>query len=84
MIETPETFDEDGWLRVGFCGHQLTLGERYISTGSLYLCTAGLFPLSLPSTDSFWSDPKARWTSQRLWFGESLPADQLSKVDRFR
>jgi len=23
----------------------------------------------------FWSDPPARWTSQRLWLGESLPAD---------
>ncbi len=75
MMETPGTFDENGWLRVGFCGHQLLLAEQYISTGSLYLCAAGLLPLGLPPVDAFWSDQPAHWTSQRLWSGESLPAD---------
>ncbi len=75
MIEAPGTFDENGWLRIGFCGHQPSLAEGYISTGSLYLASAGLLPLGLPATDAFWSDPPARWTSQRLWSGESLPAD---------
>jgi hypothetical protein len=74
-MEAPGTFDEAGWLRIGLCGHQPTLGERYISTGSLYLCSAGLLPLGLPADDPFWRDPPARWTSQRLWSGESLPAD---------
>ena len=36
------TFDAQGWLRIGLAGHQPALGETYISTGSLYLCTAGL------------------------------------------
>ncbi len=75
MIEAPGTFDENGWLRIGFCGHQPSLGERYISTGSLYLCSTGLLPLGLPPDDPFWSAPPAPWTSQRLWSGESLPAD---------
>jgi hypothetical protein len=75
MIEAPGTFDEQGWLRVGFCGHQLALGETYISTGSLYLCMAGLLPLGLPPKSSFWSDPATPWTSQRIWSGESLPGD---------
>ena len=75
MIEAPGTFDENGWLRIGFCGHQPSLGERYISTGSLYLCSTGLLPLGLPPDDPFWSAPPARWTSQRLWSGESLPTD---------
>ena len=75
MIEAPGTFDENGWLRLGFCGHQPSLAEGYISTGSLYLCSAGLLPLGLPPSDPFWSDPPARWTSQRLWSGELLPAD---------
>ncbi len=39
MIEAPGTFDENGWLRIGFCGHQPSLAEGYISTGSLYLCS---------------------------------------------
>lgn len=76
MIEAPGTFDEQGWLRIGFCGHQPTIGEPYISTGSLYLCTAGLLPLGLSPQDSFWKEPGASWTSQRLWSGESLTHDE--------
>jgi hypothetical protein len=75
MMEAPGTFDESGWLRLGFCGHQPTLAERYISTGSLYLCSAGLLPLGLPPEDDFWAAPPERWTSQRAWSGEALPAD---------
>jgi hypothetical protein len=75
MLEAPGTFDGDGWLRIGFCGHQPSIGEGYISTGSLYLCAAGLLPLGLPESDAFWREPAARWTSQKLWTGEDLPAD---------
>jgi hypothetical protein len=75
MLEAPGTFDENGWLRIGFCGHQPALAETYLSTGSLYLCAAGLLPLGLPATDPFWQGPPVRWTSQKLWSGESLPAD---------
>lgn len=75
MMEAPGTFDANGWLQIGFCGHQPALGENYISTGSLYLCTAGLLPLGLPPADEFWSTPAERWTSQKIWAGENLPAD---------
>jgi len=75
MIEAPGTFDDHGWLRIGFCGHQPSLAEGYISTGSLYLCTAALLPLGLPPADVFWSAPATRWTSQLLWSGVSLPLD---------
>jgi len=75
MIEAPGTFDTNGWLQIGFCGHQPALGESYISTGSLYLCVVGLLPLGLPPADEFWSAPAAKWTSQKLWAGENLPPD---------
>jgi hypothetical protein len=75
MMEASGTFDENGWLRIGFCGHQPLLAENYISTGSLYLCSTVLLPLGLPPADPFWSGPAVRWTSQKLWSGESLPAD---------
>jgi hypothetical protein len=75
MIEAPGTFDKDGWLRIGFAGHQPGIGETYISTGSLYLCTAGLLPLGLPATDEFWTDPASDWTSVRAWRGQDLAAD---------
>lgn len=75
MIEAPGTFDEHGWLRVGFYGHQPSLAEGYISTGSLYLCMTALLPLGLPPEDEFWSAPLTRWTSQYIWSGEAVPAD---------
>lgn len=75
MIEAPGTFDEKGWLQVGFCGHQPSAGESYISTGSLYLCSAGLLPLGLPASDPFWRNPARPWTSQKMWGGQDLAAD---------
>ena len=75
LAEAPGTFDANGWLQIGFCGHQPALGENYISTGSLYLCTAGLLPLGLSPTDEFWSAPATKWTAQKLCSGENLPAD---------
>jgi hypothetical protein len=74
-LETPETFDGDGWLRIGFCGHQPAIGETYISTGSLYLCSVGLLPLGLPPSDDFWSAPPQPWTSAKAWSGRAFPID---------
>ena len=74
-LEAPGTFDADGWLTVGFCGHQPHLGESYISTGSLYLSAAVLLPLGLRPTDAFWTAPPEDWTARRLWRGEDGAAD---------
>ena len=74
-IAAPGTFDADGWLRIGFCGHQPGVGESYISTGSLYLCAVGLLPLGLPPADEFWSAAPQPWTSVRAWSGEAFPID---------
>jgi hypothetical protein len=75
MIEAPGTFDRQDWLTVGFCGHQPSLGESYISTGSLYLCSVGLLPLGLPKADPFWSGASQPWTAQKIWSGQNIPAD---------
>ncbi|SEA75855.1 DUF2264 domain-containing protein [Pedobacter hartonius] len=75
MIEAPGTFDKKGWLTIGFCGHQIDVGEYYISTGSLYLCTTGMLALGLPSSDPFWTDPAADWTARKVWGGENFMAD---------
>lgn len=74
-VEAHGTFDGRGWLQIGFCGHQPTLAETYISTGSLYLCTAAFLPLGLPPSDEFWSAASMPWTSQLIWSGQSIPAD---------
>ena len=69
------TFDDQGWLRVGVAGHQPGLAEAYISTGSLYLCSAAFLPLGLPASDPFWADADAEWTQRKLWSGQDLPTD---------
>ena len=74
-LEAPGTFDDGGWLRIGLSGHQPGAGERYISTGSLYLCATALLPLGLPATDAFWADPPRPWTAQRAWSGQPFPID---------
>jgi hypothetical protein len=74
-IEAPGTFDANGWLTIGFCGHQPSIGESYISTGSLYLCSAAFLPLGLPAADPLWSGPPKKWTMQKVYAGEDLPAD---------
>lgn len=75
-IEAPGTFDKDGWLQVGAVGHQPSIREGYISTGSLYLCLAGLLHLGLPADDPFWSAPAEGWTQKRIWAGEDVKADK--------
>jgi hypothetical protein len=73
------TFDEQGWLRIGLSGHQPALGEPYISTGSLYLCSVALLPLGPPAADPFWSAPAQPTSWERLWSGDNLPADHALK-----
>jgi len=75
QIEVPGTFDENGWLTIGVAGHQPNTGEGYISTGSLYLCTAGLLMLGLPVTDPFWQGEDEKWTSKKVWDGEYFQID---------
>lgn len=84
MAEAPKTFDENGWLRLGFIGHQPTVAESYISTGSSYLCSAAWLPLGLPATDPFWAGPAAAWTSKKMWDGELVNADHaFEEVSNF-
>ena len=73
-------FDAQGWLTIGFAGHQPGIGESYISTGSAYLCSTGLLPLGLAPEDEFWSGEPVAWTSKRAWSGEDLPVDHAIGV----
>lgn len=71
-------FDGQGWLTLGFAGHQPQIAERYISTGSLYLCSAIFVALGLPATDEFWSAHPAEWTGKKIWSGN--PDIKLDKA----
>lgn len=75
VTEAKGMFHDNGWLRIGLYGHQPSLAEGYISTGSLYLCSAILLPLGLPESDPFWNAPDEDWTAKKAWNGVDLPAD---------
>ena len=74
-------FDENGWLKIGICGSQPELGESYISTGSLYLCSAVFLPLGLSPNEQFWSGEDLNWTSVKIWSGNSnIKADHALTI----
>ena len=74
-LTVPGTFDEKGWLRIGLAGHQPSIGEVYISTGSLYLCATAFLPLGLAAGDRFWSGAAAPWSAVKVWSGADFKAD---------
>ncbi|MEJ6980572.1 DUF2264 domain-containing protein [Pedobacter sp. P351] len=79
-LGAPGSFTKDGWLTIGLNGEQPGLADFYITTGSLYLCTTIFLPLGLPDTDPFWSDPKAPWTSLKVWSGQDGAADHALDI----
>ncbi len=69
------TFDKDGWLQLGFAGHQPAVADPYVTTGSNYLCSPMFLVLGLPADDEFWSAPDEPWTSVKAWSGVNIPGD---------
>ena len=75
QIEASGTFNEKGWLRVGMYSHQPSIGEPYISTGSLYLCSEAFLILGIPAVNEFWNGPDEDWTSKKIWKAIDVNAD---------
>lgn len=75
MYEGNQNFDKNGWLVLGFNGHQPEVADGYTSTGSLYMATLSFLPLGLPSDNPFWTDSAADWTTKKAWKGEKLHRD---------
>ena len=74
-MESPKTFDKDGWLNPGVYGHQPDMAEPYIDVGSLYLCSSIFLPLGLPCDSAFWIEDECAWTSKQIWSGEPVNRD---------
>jgi len=79
VLEAPGTFDASGWLLPGACGHQPSIVDEYISTGSLYITSCGFLALGLPANDPFWTGEDKPWTQKRIWAGEDIPGDHSIK-----
>ena len=75
MFSVEGNFDGDGFLRLGFAGHQPELANYYTNNGSLYMTSLVFMPLGLPSSHPFWADEAEPWTAVKAWQGKSFPID---------
>lgn len=75
MYDGCNNFDSNGWLVLGFCGHQPMIADYYTSTGSLYMATLGFLPLGLSADNKFWTDAPEDWTSKKAWNGQPFKKD---------
>lgn len=71
----PDNFTKDGYLTIGFAGHQPELGDWYSNNGSMYIASAGLLALGLPETDSYWTAAAQDWTQKKAFSGKRFPKD---------
>jgi hypothetical protein len=71
----PSNFTKDGFLTIGFAGHQPELGDWYSNNGSMYIASEGFLALGLPATDSYWTAPAQDWTQKKAFAGHKFPKD---------
>ncbi|MGQ0603656.1 MAG: DUF2264 domain-containing protein [Anaerolineales bacterium] len=68
-------FDPEGhFVRQGYHGDFPPAGESYISPGSPYWCSHGLFALTFDADDAFWTAPESPLPVERGDFELILPA----------
>lgn len=75
MFNMPGNFTPNGYLALGFVGHQPELSNSYTNNGSLYITSTMFLPLGLPADHPFWTDPAEPWTQKRAWTGGTIPID---------
>lgn len=78
VFRFPGNFDANGYLTIGFTGHQPKLGDWYSNAGSMYLVAESLVALGLPADAPYWTDPVQPWTSKRAFAGEAFAKDYYS------
>jgi hypothetical protein len=71
----PGNFTKDGFLTIGFVGHQPELGDWYSNNGSMYIASESFLPLGLPESDSYWTAPAQDWTQKKAFAGRKFPKD---------
>ncbi|MBD5346077.1 MAG: DUF2264 domain-containing protein [Bacteroides sp.] len=75
MFADPGNFTPNGYLALGYAGHQPDLANSYTNNGSLYITSTMFMPLGLPADHPFWTDPAEDWTQKRAWSGREFPID---------
>lgn len=82
MFANKENFSKDGYLQLGFVGHQPDIADYYTNNGSLYMTTLVFLPLGLEASNIFWTDAPQKWTSQKAWDGEPFKRDYHESVKK--
>ena len=80
MFGVEGNFNKEGFLKLGFAGHQPDLADYYTNNGSLYMTSLVFLPLGLPESHPFWSDPAEDWTSRKAWSGRPFRKDYHESV----
>lgn len=75
IFGNPSNFDKNGYLTIGFAGHQPSLGDIYSNSGSMYIASESLIALGLPPGDDYWTTPPLPWTSSKAFAGQKFPKD---------
>lgn len=75
MYSQEGNFNKEGYLQLGFAGHQPGLADVYTNNGSLYLTAFVFLPLGLSADHSFWTSPAQDWTQKKAWSGQEIPKD---------
>ncbi len=75
MFSAEGTFNEGGYLQIGFAGHQPKISDYYTNNGSLYITSLTFLPLGLPADHPFWTEPTQDWTAKKAWTGQEFPKD---------
>ncbi|ESQ74252.1 DUF2264 domain-containing protein [Asticcacaulis sp. AC402] len=75
IFTDPSNFTADGYLTIGFAGHQPTLGDRYSNNGSMYITSEGFMSLGLAEDDSYWTSPALDWTQKKAFSNQTFPKD---------
>ena len=75
IFDNPTNFGADGFLTIGFAGHQPELGDWYSNNGSMYIVSESFLALGLPATDSYWTSPSLPWTAKKAFANDKFRKD---------
>lgn len=75
MFDSGKTFNEKGYLTIGFTSSQKNIADWYTNNGSMYITSLVFLPLGLPANHPFWTDAPMDWTSKKAWQGDDFPKD---------
>jgi hypothetical protein len=57
IFTDPSNFTQEGFLTIGFAGHQPELGDWYSNSGSMYITSEGLLGSACPPPIHFGQRP---------------------------